>query len=895
MRLSSKILSIVFLLCQMNCLAQQISFDSLWIERDRIPNKFITNKITEEFALKRIDFIHDEFKKRGKIALSLEKELYGSYIHFCSKKNEKAISVLNSGLRNLKTKNDSLTFKYNALLAYFYKENEDFKKAEVTFNRNFELLKNVPTLEKTIPNEVVGFYNNYYSFLARNGEADLLEQILFRALALSQKINKVDYKGIIENQLGHLYFLKKDYVLAEKYLILSIKDTQKPHYKISRLIKLGEIYQQFNEKKKLQRVLSEAKLNLKLIRTDVLKSDVSKLQIAMLESQLYNSPSILLQAVEEFKKKSASLKSLSLGNAYLELGNHATTPANYYEAAILSSSASEKISIIKAEDVLFPDLYMRANTRLASTQDKFKASETLENAAFVATQINKSLVLEDQKYAFEEEFRDIISQGLLMNSNPASVFNFIEMAKAKVLNDALFDKYNQNLHVKPELIKKEKALQKKINNLRLTKHASAVKELTNLEIELGFLKEKIAAESPKYYQLKYNQKIQKAEDIQKTLKGHEALLNYFKDNDALYVSIITKEKVSMVKTKLSADFKQTLNAYIKTLYANPGLGNHKSGAAALKMYSYLFAPVLPYVKTKTHLTIIRDAEINLIPFEVLEPKPNVFLMDSFTFLYDYSASTRFNFSKAATSKFAFSQMGIAPFAEKSSLLKNAFREKELNSLPYSDDEITKTSGSIFKNSEATKISFVENYRKHDLIHFATHAQVDDANPARSFIAFFPNNSDYKLYTDELYSLNLTNTQLVILSACEAGRGKLLSGEGLLSLARAFTYAGCPSVITTLWKAHDESSAWISSRIHDYLQQGLNKSDAVRKAKQDFRKSELGRQFDHPYYWANFILIGNDEPLQFSFWQKYKWYCVGLLMLLLTIYFLVRTRRLKKRI
>ena len=152
----------------------------------------------------------------------------------------------------------------------------------------------------------------------------------------------------------------------------------------------------------------------------------------------------------------------------------------------------------------------------------------------------------------------------------------------------------------------------------------------------------------------------------------------------------------------------------------------------------------------------------------------------------------------------------------------------------------------------------------------------------------------KEITEELYNLDLSKTQLVILSACEAGNGKLRAGEGLLSLSRGFSYAGCPAVITTLWKAHDESTAWISTRIHKYLDEGLEKAEAVRMAKIDFRKSNLGKSFDHPYYWANFILIGNDAPLQISFWSKYKWYLILGLIIIAALAYYVYLRNINQR-
>lgn len=874
----------LFLLCYHNIVAQQISYDSLWKERDRIPNSFIDGKITEKQALNRIAYIHTEFKKRGKISLSQEKELFESAINYLSNKPEIGIATIKKGIKNIRPKNDSLSFKYYNLAALLHKANEDYAETSTYFNKNFYLLKNNPSLETTIPEEVIAFYNNYTSFLARSGDFDLLENILFRALNLSTRLKKNDYKGIIESQIAELYVKRKDFTLAQNFIKQSIKDTKKPYYKITRLLTLGEIYIQVNEPKNLRGLLKEAKSILELSKNEEDKYHLSKLRIALLENQITESPSLLSNEIETYKKNTNNKKSSYLGNAYIQLGDLSSNKAKYYSEAVLASVAASDLTSIKAEDVIYPDIYMLANKKLAGVQDHNTATKTLENTAKIATQINKSLVFEDQKYAFEEEFRTLLNQGLLINTNPNTAFHFIELGKAKVLNDALFDKYNKHLNVKPELVKAEKDLLKKINKLRLNTNETDKKELTGLELELGILKKKIEKESPQYFKSKYEQEIVNAEQIQKGLATNAAFLNYFREHNTLYISVITKEKIALVKKALPENYLDIIKNFIKTLYKNPGLGTYKQTQSHL-IYTLLFEPILPFLKDKNRITVIRDVELNLIPFEVLESKPSEYLIDKYTFSYDYSASIHYANKNNLRQYLIKNQMGIAPFADKNSILKNTFREKDLNPLPYSDEEISKISGSIFRNNEATKNRFMEDYRKHDVIHFATHAQVDDSDPSKSFIAFFPDSKDYKLFTEELYNLDLSKTQLVILSACEAGNGKLLAGEGLLSLSRGFSYAGCPAVITTLWKAHDESSAWISSRIHKYLNDGLEKAEAVRKAKIDFRNSDLGKAFDHPYYWANFILIGNDAPLQISFWNKYQWQLILGFVVLVLIAFL----------
>ncbi|MBC7924005.1 MAG: CHAT domain-containing protein, partial [Ferruginibacter sp.] len=118
-----------------------------------------------------------------------------------------------------------------------------------------------------------------------------------------------------------------------------------------------------------------------------------------------------------------------------------------------------------------------------------------------------------------------------------------------------------------------------------------------------------------------------------------------------------------------------------------------------------------------------------------------------------------------------------------------------------------------------------------------------------------------LYAREIYNLVLNNAKLVVLSACETGNGQLVRGEGVMSLARAFAYAGCPNIVTTLWKADDQSTADITARMHAYLRAGETKDEALRRAKLDYRREQTDPRRQSPLYWANFVFIGDAVPLR----------------------------------
>ncbi|MEM8889407.1 MAG: CHAT domain-containing protein, partial [Bacteroidota bacterium] len=170
-----------------------------------------------------------------------------------------------------------------------------------------------------------------------------------------------------------------------------------------------------------------------------------------------------------------------------------------------------------------------------------------------------------------------------------------------------------------------------------------------------------------------------------------------------------------------------------------------------------------------------------------------------------------------------------------------------------------------------------------------HAFSDDKNPMNSGLVFNPSNSgqgeDGILYSHEIYTMDF-QAELAILSACNTGAGALSEGEGVMSLARAFAYAGVPSTSMSLWRANDETIAQIMQSFHMYLNEGMEKSAAMQKAKLDFLESS---DRTHPYFWAAFLTIGDDSPIDGTNFPVWAYFLIGIL-LLLGLYIILRRNK-----
>ena len=221
------------------------------------------------------------------------------------------------------------------------------------------------------------------------------------------------------------------------------------------------------------------------------------------------------------------------------------------------------------------------------------------------------------------------------------------------------------------------------------------------------------------------------------------------------------------------------------------------------------------------------------------------------------------------------------------------RRNGLGNLKYNSQEVDAIdnlfNASIFKDHLATKSNFIDNLKNHKIIHLSTHAKSNDKSGDYSFIAFSKSNDsllDDKLYVKELYNLDL-DADMVVLSACETGLGELKKGEGVISLARAFTYAGAGSTVTSLWNVNDAQTTKLMTLFYKNLKQGIPKDEALHKAKLLYIKNE---DLASPYFWAAFIPAGNMETIDFNNNKKYKYVLIGSILLIIFLSFMVYRKK-----
>ncbi|MEP0838266.1 CHAT domain-containing tetratricopeptide repeat protein [Trichocoleus sp. AS-A1] len=184
--------------------------------------------------------------------------------------------------------------------------------------------------------------------------------------------------------------------------------------------------------------------------------------------------------------------------------------------------------------------------------------------------------------------------------------------------------------------------------------------------------------------------------------------------------------------------------------------------------------------------------------------------------------------------------------------------QQLPNLPWAEQE-AKDIAKLLKTqaitgSQATKVAIAQALPKARIIHLATHGLLDDYRGLGSAIALAPSNQNDGLLTaEEILNLKL-NAELVVLSACDTGRGRI-TGDGVIGLSRSLISAGVPSVVVSLWQVPDNSTAFLMTEFYKNLQQKADKATALRNAMLTTMKQQ---QYSDPVQWAAFTLIGEAE-------------------------------------
>ena len=444
----------------------------------------------------------------------------------------------------------------------------------------------------------------------------------------------------------------------------------------------------------------------------------------------------------------------------------------------------------------------------------------------------------------------------------------------------------------PAVIQQEKKLRDSIDwlekqRMRLEKNTAnpdVSHQLNAIRTQYDGLIRQMESSYPNFLRNRSNIRIVSLDEVQQgLLQPGQAMIQYFITDSTIYIGRIDRNTIRYHHVKKDfplqqwiAEFRHSLSAF----QTDPAQANRYDSLAATytslayRLYEKLLAPVADSLPQ--HLIIIPDGILGYLPFEVLLTAPATvptrwqqhdYLLKKHSVSYAYSATMLREMTmhphrhEPKSIFYGFAPQYDGDTIELSALYAGIDLRKDLAPLPHTGEEVYKAArllgGKYFVGRDASEATFRALASEARILHLATHGRANDKTGDYSFLVFTrqPDSSENEiLYARDIYNLQL-NADLVTLSACETGLGELQSNEGIISLARAFTFAGAKSIITSLWPVSDAKTKDLMIDFYKNLRRGMLKDDALRQAKLDFLQRNRG-QAAHPFYWAGFVGIGN---------------------------------------
>ncbi|MEO1055215.1 MAG: CHAT domain-containing protein, partial [Bacteroidota bacterium] len=456
------------------------------------------------------------------------------------------------------------------------------------------------------------------------------------------------------------------------------------------------------------------------------------------------------------------------------------------------------------------------------------------------------------------------------------------------------------------------------DSLKVTEYGQ---KLFNLNRQLEFLRSDIQKNYAQYYDFRYGNQVVKIPELQSTLEVNEAIIDYMITDSTVFAFLITQSDFKVFQIDKAHELVEQVKSLRSLMDVNSvKVHDEKTqqvyASTAYAIYRDYLKEVLDQIENNgiDHLICVTDAELGYLPFDILlteevekgalDYRRFPYLGLDYTIRYSYSANLLVNKFNIVSGTGEVDFISFAPiytnqsFSQISDAGIGRFRDA-IVPLEWNSQEANTISqyleGQVYLGQSATERTFKLNANRSKILHMAMHALVDDDQPMNSKLVFAQDNDsieDGYLHTFELYNMEL-NAELAVLSACETGYGKMVKGEGIMSLAQAFSYSGVPSVVMSHWKVDDKATSEIMDLFYKNLSQGQSKSKALRNAKITFLEN-ADPATSNPFYWGSFVLIGDDNPIVENDVSLTLMVIIAALILTLVIFMLLRRRRLHKR-
>lgn len=375
----------------------------------------------------------------------------------------------------------------------------------------------------------------------------------------------------------------------------------------------------------------------------------------------------------------------------------------------------------------------------------------------------------------------------------------------------------------------------------------------------------------------YNNR-ESVKDFKKSLRKDQSILNYFISDKLIHIFHIKRDSITYYKESNLDSLKKYLRIDIINL-------KDKNSAENLDKISKLLLP--SDLQLNKNVTIIPHSLLNYLPFEILNFK-NQLLLENFNIGYSFTNEVTLNKDRHFFNQPKF--YGLAPSFNNmcSDFSKLDFNKSEVENIAKKFDQQKTYYDKTYKLDE-----ILFDLKNYNVAHFATHTYINEENSDSTFISLGENcidTTNNKIFIKDFLRSDI-NLELVTLSSCNTGIGKLINGEGLSSLSKAMFYSNVDAVVSSLWNVNDQSTSEIMFYFYTFLRKGMKKDEALRKAKLSYINN-ADPDYKHPYYWAGFILIGDPSPLFQTPYLSVKALAIIVLILIVLIFIILQKKNKK---
>jgi len=534
---------------------------------------------------------------------------------------------------------------------------------------------------------------------------------------------------------------------------------------------------------------------------------------------------------------------LGLGDAHLAIGNHSKSEKFYHDALNLAKSMA-------LPETEWRSLFGLAKLRLAAGQREAAVKLLLE-AITIIERVRADIKIDLLKESFINNKLDVYETLVRLLADMDKVtesFEIAERSRARNFIDLLGNQrlslgqalaqqlYDRQVLIRSKIQEHETLLAQSVEEADRGMYRAALGQLNS---DYNDLMLDIQAQNPQLSSMISVEPL-KADKLLQTLEKDVGLLAYYVLSDEIFCWVIRPQGIKLTRTPIGKDtVGQAILEYRRMIQNIEPLEDQSK-----ELFNWLLAPVSSDLEGVKTLGIIPHGPLHYLSFATLADDTS-YLIDRYALFYLPSASVlNYTLSKRIAEK-KLSVLAIGNPDLGDPVFELPFAEHEVDSIRWNFPSIT-----TMTKDKATESWVVKNVEKFGIIHMASHGEFNPVNPLFSSIKLSRGeDADGDLAAAEIFGLKI-NADVVVLSACQTGLGKVTDGDDVIGLNRAFFYAGTHTIVSSLWRVSDIATAVLIKQFYRrYV--SLNKADSLRAA-----ILHVKQRYPHPSYWGAFTLVGD---------------------------------------